>query len=240
MLARQVTEQRMRLGIVMLREHPLPELLRTKNYIELRAATSRRPLRETIALAEAARDGVKRLPRITARVSAPGFRRPRPLISNSYATRCSGEPTVFLLHGEPGTGKSTLALQFAWDAQKDFDAVIFQTCGQRSLDAITAELVERLPIDVQDPAARQQREAAKEWLRERQSLLVLDDVWSTGRRSKSPLEPGPACSVLYTSRLESLPGLSSTQISKVEKFTDDEAESFSTPISMNPYLASRK
>ena len=37
-----------------------------------------------------------------------------------------------------------LALRFAWEAQKDFDAVIFQTCGQRPLDAITAELADAL------------------------------------------------------------------------------------------------
>ena len=112
------------------------------------------------------------------------------------------EPATFLLHGEPGTGKSMLALKFAWEAQKDFDAVIFQTCGQRPLDAITAELADRLPIDVKTRPPEEQRAAAKEWLRERQSLLVLDDVWSAEVRQ---LEPGPACSVLYTSRLKSLP-----------------------------------
>jgi predicted ATP-dependent serine protease len=58
------------------------------------------------------------------------------------------EPSVLLLYGEPGAGKSTLALQFAWEAQKDFDVVMFLTCGRRPLDDITAELVERLPIDV--------------------------------------------------------------------------------------------
>jgi hypothetical protein len=36
-LARQVAEQRIRLGIVLLRECPLPELLRTKNYIDARS-----------------------------------------------------------------------------------------------------------------------------------------------------------------------------------------------------------
>jgi tetratricopeptide (TPR) repeat protein len=136
---------------------------------------------------------------------------------------------VFLLHGEPGTGKSTLALQFAWDAQKDFDAVVFQTCGQRPLDAITAELVERLPLDeaVRTLPPDRQREAAKQWLRQRQSLLVLDDVWPTGdgKIEVTQLEPGPACSVLYTSRLKSLPGLTPRkQTSEVEKFTEREAE----------------
>jgi hypothetical protein len=38
-LARQVAEQRIRLGIVLLRECPLPELLRTKNYIDARWAS---------------------------------------------------------------------------------------------------------------------------------------------------------------------------------------------------------
>src|SRR5262249_11580193 len=36
-LARQVAEQRIRLGIVLLRDCSLPELLRTKNYIDARA-----------------------------------------------------------------------------------------------------------------------------------------------------------------------------------------------------------
>src|SRR5208283_209700 len=104
-------------------------------------------------------------------------------------------------------GKSMLALKFAWEAQKDFDAVIFQTCGQRALDAITAELVERLPIDVKTRPPDEQREEAKAWLRERQSLLVLDDVWLNKEEKfdVKQLEPGPSCSVLYTSRLTSLP-----------------------------------
>ena len=139
------------------------------------------------------------------------------LLRNTLTT----EPTVFLLHGEPGSGKSTLALQFAWEAQKDFDAVIFQTCGQRPLDAITAELVERLPIDVKTRPPDEQRKEAIKWLKARQSLLVLDDVWSPEVRQ---LEPGPACSVLYTSRLQSLPGLAAKLSSKVEKFTEAECD----------------
>ncbi len=47
-----------------------------------------------------------------------------------------------------------LALQFAWEAQKDFDAVIFQTCGQRLLDAITAEMVGAAADRRQDPSSR--------------------------------------------------------------------------------------
>jgi transcriptional regulator with PAS, ATPase and Fis domain len=46
------------------------------------------------------------------------------------------EPGTVLLYGESGTGKSMLALRFAWDAQKDFEAVVYQSCGERE-SAIT-------------------------------------------------------------------------------------------------------
>src|ERR1017187_225488 len=221
-LARQVAEQKTRLGIVMLRDHPLPELLRTKNFIDARR-DQHEALRQTVTWIEQ-RESVKRF------LGLPEYR-PQDFVGRGpylqqLRTTFSGEPMVFLLHGEPGTGKSTLALQFAWDAQKDFDAVVFQTCGQRPLDAITAELVERLPIDVKTLAPDQQRAAAKAWLRQRQSLLVLDDVWPNGdgKIEVTQLEPGPACSVLYTSRLESLPGIAPRQTSSVEEFTESEAE----------------
>jgi tetratricopeptide (TPR) repeat protein len=220
-LSRQVAEQKTRLGIVMLRDHPLPELLRTKNYIDARR-DQQDALRQTVAWIEQ-RESVKRF------LGLPEYR-PQDFVGRGpylqqLRNTFSGEPMVFLLHGEPGTGKTSLALQFAWDAQKDFDAVVFQTCGQRPLDAITAELVERLPIDVKTLAPDRQRDAAKQWLRQRQSLLVLDDVWPNGdgEIEVTQLEPGPACSVLYTSRLKSLPGLVPKQISQVEKFTEDEA-----------------
>ena len=222
-LARQVSEQRTRLGIVMLRDEPLPELLRTKNYIDARR-DQQEALRQTVAWLEQ-RETVKRF------LGLPEYR-PQDFVGRGpylqqLRSTFSGDPMVFLLHGEPGTGKSTLALQFAWDAQKDFDAVVYQTCGQRPLDAITAELVERLPIDVKTLPPDRQRDAAKQWLRQRQSLLVLDDVWPNGdgKIEVTQLEPGPACSVLYTSRLKSLPGLTPRkQTSEVEKFTDSEAE----------------
>jgi replication-associated recombination protein RarA len=40
-------------------------------------------------------------------------------------------PSSALLYGEPGCGKSTLALKFAWQTQGAFDAVVFQLRGQR-------------------------------------------------------------------------------------------------------------
>ena len=63
--------------------------------------------------------------------------------------------------------------------------------------------------------------AVKDWLKARQSLLVLDDVWSPDVKQ---LEPGPACSVLYTSRLKSLPWIAAGRCVEVASFTESEAE----------------
>jgi replication-associated recombination protein RarA len=45
-----------------------------------------------------------------------------------------------LLYGERDCGKSTLALNFAWQTQGAFDAVVYQFCGQRSVSEIAGEL----------------------------------------------------------------------------------------------------
>ncbi len=228
LLARQVEEHKIRLAIVMLRDHPLPPLLRTSNYIEARYDQSA-ALRRTVEWLRQ-RQAVQRLSGLRAPVYLPDYRPQdfvgRTVYLETLRTTFAAEPSAFLLHGEPGAGKSTLALRFAWEAQKDFDAVIFQLCGQRPLDSITAELADRLPIDVKTRPPEEQRATAKEWLRERQSLLILDDVWltHTSAAELKQLEPGPSCCVLYTSREQSLPWIPPAETVPVEKFTEAEAE----------------
>src|SRR5271165_4235192 len=221
LLAQQVEERKIRLAIILLREHPRPTLLRTSNYIDARWDPAG-AIRETLEWLKG-RQRVQRLSGLRAPVYLPDYR-PQDFVGRSaYLERLqdtlTAEPGVFLLYGEPGAGKSTLALRFAWDAQKDFDAVIFQTCGQRPLDAITAELTERLPVDVKTRPPEEQREEAIKWLKARQSLFVLDDIWlaGQGKFDVKQLEPGPPCSVLYTSRERTLPGISSRQSEEVEK-----------------------
>jgi len=58
-LARQVAEQKIRLGIILLRECSLPELLRTKNYIDARSDQAA-GLRETVKWLKR-RESVQRL-----------------------------------------------------------------------------------------------------------------------------------------------------------------------------------
>jgi tetratricopeptide (TPR) repeat protein len=224
-LARQVAEQKIRLGIILLREHPLPQLLRTKNYIDARSDQTA-GLSETVKWLKR-RESAQRLSGLKAPVYLPDYR-PKDFVGReAYLSRLqdtlTAEPATFLLHGEPGTGKSMLALRFAWDAQKDFDAVIYQPCGARGVDEITAELADRLPskIDVKSLPPEEKRKQSKQWLRERQSLLILDDVWN---RDVRQLEPGPPCSVLYTSRQPYLPWIPAQQSLAVESFSKQEAE----------------
>jgi tetratricopeptide (TPR) repeat protein len=222
-LARQVAEQRVRLGIILLRDSPLPELLRTRNYIDARTDPDA-GVRETVKWL-AQRESVQRLAGLKAPVYLPDYR-PQDFVGReAYLERLgeafSGGPGRFLLHGGPGTGKSMLALRFAWDAQKDFDAVVFQACGDRDIDTIGNELAERLPIEGRAQSTEARRKQAMEWLRGRQSLLVLDDVWKADVRL---LEPGPPCSVLYTSRMASLAWVSPQQSVEVKSFQEDEAE----------------
>ena len=113
------------------------------------------------------------------------------------------EPARFMLCGEPGIGKSTLARRFAWKAQADFDAVIFQHCGRRSVDEITSELVDHLNLDVKTLSPEMQRKEALRWLSNRRALLILDDVWWGDVKT---LIPGPAASVLCTSRQRGFDG----------------------------------
>src|SRR5271166_1223034 len=227
-LKQQVEQSRIRFGIIMLRQHPLPPLLDTKNYIDAQVSHDA-GIRDTLEWLELRRKA-QRFSGLKAPIYLPDYR-PQDFVGRSayleqLRNALTWEPTAFLLYGEPGAGKSMLALKFAWEVQKDFDAVIFQTCGQRPLDAITTELADRLPIDVKTRPPEEQRAAAKTWLRERQSLLVLDDVWPNekGKVEARQLEPGPGCSVLYTSRLRSLPWISSSLSIEVESFSELEAE----------------
>src|SRR5450755_1844252 len=71
-LSRQVKEQRVRLGIVMLRDCPLPELLRTKNYISAQR-DQQAGLRETIAWLNR-RESAQRLSGLSAPIHLPDYR----------------------------------------------------------------------------------------------------------------------------------------------------------------------
>ena len=100
--------------------------------------------------------------------------------------------------------------------------MVFQHCGERSADEVGAELAERLGLAVKTLPPEQQIAAAKNWLSERRTLLVLDDIWTHDVRA---LVPGPPVSVLFTSRQRSLPWVSVNNTAEVKSFVEEEAES---------------
>src|SRR5271166_643682 len=202
--AREISESRTRLGIVLLRDCAIPELLRVKHRIDARTDPEQGRL-ETVAWIKRLRDM-----RRVAETRAPGFFLPDPpqdfvgraeALEMLYATLVD-DPGSALLHGEPGCGKSTLALKSAWQTQGAFDAVVFQLCGQRPVAEIAAELATKLKLGVETRPPEEQIVAAKAWLGERRALLVLDDIWEN---DVNALVPGPPVSLLCTSRRRSLP-----------------------------------
>ena len=189
--AREVEEKRTLLGVLLLRDCAAPELLRTKHRFDARTDPER-AIREVVEWAKRMRDQRKLAESKTPRFFL-GYEQKDFVGRERYLKRLQAalveQPGVFLLHGEPGSGKSTLALKFAWKAQAAFDAVVFQTCGQRTAEEIAVELAGRLKLEnVRAAPPEVQLEAAQNWLRERLSLLVLDDVWYD---DAAKLLPGP-------------------------------------------------
>jgi hypothetical protein len=208
------------LGVVLLRECALPELLRVKHRIDART-DPQKARRETIEWIKRLRD-MRRL----TESRAPGlFLPPKPqdFVGRAEAlekldTVLVEEPDSALLHGEPGCGKSTVALKFAWQTQGAFDAVVFQLCGQRPV----AELAAKLKLRVETRPREEQIAAAKEWLAQRRALLVFDDVWENDVMA---LVAGPPVSLLCTSRRRSLPWVSAAHSLEGKSFSHDEVES---------------
>jgi tetratricopeptide (TPR) repeat protein len=223
--AREISESRTRLGVVLLRDCAVPELLRVKHRIDARTDPEKGRL-ETLAWIKRLRD-MRRL----AETKAPGVFLPDPpqdfvgrpqALEMLYATLVEKQGRA-LLHGEPGCGKSTLALKFAWQTQGAFDAVVFQLCGQRPVAEVTGELAAKLKLGLETKPPEEQIKAVKAWLTERRTLLVLDDIWENDVMKE--LAPGPPVSLLCTSRRRSLlPWISLTDSLEVKSFSRAEAE----------------
>jgi hypothetical protein len=222
--AREISESRVRLGIVLLRDCAMPELLRVKHRIDAQIDSAKGRL-ETVAWIKRLRD-MRRL----TQTDAPGVFLPPPphdFVGRAEALEMlyvalAEEPGSALLYGGPGCGKSTLALKFAWQTQGAFDAVVFQLCGQRPVAEIAAELAAKLKLGLETKPPEEQIAAAKAWLAERRALLVLDDIWENDVKA---LVPGPPVSSLCTSRRRSLPWISPTHSLEIKSFSSGEAES---------------
>jgi len=223
-LAREVSESRTRLCVLRLAPCELPELLRAKVFIDA-CADQEKGLREAVGWAKRLRD-MRRFAESRAAAAFLDYEPPGFVGRIAYLERLHSalieRPAKFLLHGEPGCGKSTLALKFAWQAQGAFDAVAFHTCGRRPAEEIGVDLARRLKLEVGTLPPERQIQAALGWLKARRSLLVLDDVWD---KDVAGLIPGPPCSVLFTSRQGVWPWATAAEVEELKSFSEAEAES---------------
>jgi DNA-binding SARP family transcriptional activator/tetratricopeptide (TPR) repeat protein len=134
-------------------------------------------------------------------------------------------PPVVLLTGEPGVGKSTLAVRVAHRLQRAFpDGQLYaRLAGARPVDDVLADLLRTLgvtgpgiPDDTHAKAA-----VLRSRLADRRVLLVLDDAADPAQ--VRPLLPGtPSSAVLVTSRRR-LTGLVDAHRVTVGSLTDTEA-----------------
>jgi tetratricopeptide (TPR) repeat protein len=142
---------------------------------------------------------------------------------------------MFLLTGDPGSGKSSLAQMFAWQVHEQFDVVIYQMCGERSVDTIGGDLADTLRPQLGDAVTslplQDKLRVIKNWLELRHCLLILDDVWlkdQDGQKQDSAqqfqiLLPAKV-SILFTSRRPSLPWVDANHRIRVAAFTPAEVE----------------
>jgi hypothetical protein len=145
-LDREISERRLRLGVVLVADCALPQLLRTKQYIDARRDPET-GISNTLAWLKARRDA-GRQSGAKAPVYLPDYNPQSFVARGGYMETLRDavvdQPSMLLLNGEPGCGKSILALMFAWAAQKHFDAVVYQMCGKRGADVIAGELADKL------------------------------------------------------------------------------------------------
>jgi DNA-binding SARP family transcriptional activator len=145
--------------------------------------------------------------------------------------RRGGKPTVAVLSGSPGVGKSAIAVRLAHAVRADFPD------GQLHLDlagtspsprtpmAVLAELLRSLGVpDAGMPRVEAERAALmRSQLAGRRLCIVLDDAVSAAQ--VRPLLPGSgACAVLITSRVR-MPDLAAAQPIDVDLLPEREAAS---------------
>jgi tetratricopeptide (TPR) repeat protein len=211
----QTNNRKTKLLGVLYRDCTIPRLLRNKKYFDLRTNHPEgfREIR-TFLLTErpVQPERINYLP-----VRPPLFiGRQQELLDLRERLKTPGA----LVHvvGSPGKGKTTLALEFAYRYQHDFEAVYWLPCQSGSLASIAAELALQLGLKIEGDLPQVVREL-KAWCAARRCLLILDNV---DDESSSELVPGGAASVLVTTRLSNLRFLRFRSPVPLPFFTDEQ------------------
>jgi hypothetical protein len=110
-------------------------------------------------------------------------------------------------NASPGSGKTALALEFAYRYRQDFDAVFWLTCGARTAPALAGDLAAQLGVRL-DRDLESNLHQLRQLCARHRCLLVLDDAV---QQTAALLAPRGRTSVLITTRQADLAGALSAQ-----------------------------
>jgi hypothetical protein len=166
----QAAEMGTALATVLCRDAKFPDLLRRKNFFDLRQnrlAAFRAIKRWLMSLSPLARQA----PFHPAR--QPSFAG-RDAELETLCVTLADTPGIAVVEGGPGAGKTALALEFARRHQEDFDAVFWLACGGRSAAAAAGDLAAQLGVRL-DRDLESNLNDLRRLCAQYRCLIVLDD-----------------------------------------------------------------
>jgi len=210
----QAAEVGTSLGTMLCRDAKFPDLLRRKNFFDLRQnrLAAFRAIKRWLM-------GLSPLPREApfAPAPQPSFRG-RDAELEALCALLADAPGMAVLEAAAGAGKTALALEFARRHQEDFDAVFWLTCGSRTAAALAGDLAAQLGVRLDHDLESNLNELRRLCAGHR-CLLILDDaVLATA----ALLAPRGRTSVLITTRQNDLaPALSAAAVPMVASSSRD-------------------
>jgi hypothetical protein len=167
----QAAEMATALATVLCRDSRFPDLLRRKNFFDLRQnqlAGFRRIKRWLISLApppQKAPFAPARLPSFSGRDGE----------IETLCTMLADTPGIAVVEGPGAVGKTALAVEFARRHQEDFDGIFWLTCGTRSAAALAGDLAAQLGVRL-DRDLEANLNQVRHLCSRYRCLLVLDDT----------------------------------------------------------------
>jgi hypothetical protein len=210
----QTNNRRAKLAGVLYRDCQLPHLLRNKKYFDLRTNQTEgfRAIRTWLLTERPAPP-----PRVNPLPTRPPLFIGREAELADLRQRLQPSKVVGL-SGMPGRGKSTLALEFAYRCQSDFESVYWLPCQSQSLPSIASDLSRQLGLKFDRDINEIVSELTYECARKR-CLLILDNVED---ETPGALIPGGEASVLVTTRQPGLRFLRLHPGLPLELFTEEQ------------------
>jgi len=193
----QAAEAATALATLLCRDSKFPELLRRRNFFDLRQnrlAAFRAIKRWLMGLSPPPREA----PFVPAR--QPWFAGRDAELEGLSATLADAPGMAVVAHPAAGAGKTALALEFAHRHQEDFDAIFWLTCGSRRVASLAGDLAAQLGARLDRDLESNLNELRRLCARHR-CLLVLDDAVAS---TAAVLAPRGRTSVLITTRCNDL------------------------------------